>query len=82
MYCCLMQVDEFVVPKNAALQLAGLQAQIQYGDFNEDKLSRLMWIKATITWQTLNKWSKQPRKILTDTQITQRTLVLTATVPW
>ena len=35
------QLDEFQSPSSIALHLAGLQAQADYGNFDESKLSRL-----------------------------------------
>ena len=39
-YKFVPQVDEFSVPEAVALHLAGLQAQVIHGDYDETKQSR------------------------------------------
>ncbi|KAK2149996.1 hypothetical protein LSH36_427g01043, partial [Paralvinella palmiformis] len=36
----VVQLDEYMVPIHIALHLAGIQAQVEFDDFEEDKLYR------------------------------------------
>ena len=39
-YSIHLQADEYSVPQSIALHLAGLQAQVIHGEYEEDKLAR------------------------------------------